>query len=117
MSITKKISIPKKKSPKSIKEKSIESFGKLGTKMVISPKSHISVNSPGYSLKYYVNSIEVVIGIGSDHTGHLIMDVDAWEALNNGAKVDVTTSEEFKKQYINPIKKVVSKTKGNGSRK
>lgn len=117
MAITTKISIPKNKPPRSYKEKSIESFGKLGTKIVVSPKSHISVNSPGYSLKYYIPTVEVVIGVGSEYTAHLIMDIDAWEALNKGAKVDITTSEGFKKQYVYPIKNVVSKIKKSGRKK
>jgi len=28
------------------------------------------------------------------------MTKDAWEALNNGEKIHITTTEEFKKKYI-----------------
>lgn len=41
-----------------------------------------------------------MIGIGNEHTADLIMSKDAWEVLNKGEKINITTTEDFKKKYV-----------------
>ncbi len=82
-----------------------EHFAELGMQVKVSPKSMSSINKPGYKLEYLVESVSVTIGIGNDHIAELIMDKDAWIALNNGEKVHVTTMKEYKDKYVHPIKK------------
>lgn len=77
----------------------IEHFARLGREIKITPKSNIEINEAGYSKKYFVPSISVLIGIGNDHTATLLMDVESWEALKNGAKIDITTTQDIKKKY------------------
>ena len=78
----------------------IERFASLGKEIKISPKSHVSVNKAGYKTEFYTETVSLVMGIGNHHTADLIMTKDAWEALNNGEKIHITTTEEFKKKYI-----------------
>lgn len=78
----------------------IETIDKLGKEIKISPKSHVSVNKAGYKTEFYTETVTLVMGIGNHHTADLIMTKDAWEALNNGEKIHITTTEEFKKKYI-----------------
>lgn len=47
----------------------------------------------------YIDEIDLD-GIGNDHTADLIMSKDAWEALNSGEKINITTTEDFKKKYV-----------------
>ena len=64
------------------------------------PETHVSVNKAGYKTEFYTETVTLVMGIGNHHTADLIMTKDAWEALNNGEKIHITTTEEFKKKYI-----------------
>lgn len=77
----------------------------LGKEIKISPKTMITINSPGYRKTYYVESVEVLIGIGNNHTATLIMSKDAFDALQSGEKVDITTIQDFKRQYFEKRKK------------
>ena len=78
----------------------IDSFARLGREIRISPKSNASFNKPGFKTEFFVESVNVVIGIGNDHSADLIMSKDAWEALNNGEPISITTTEQFKKRFI-----------------
>jgi hypothetical protein len=78
----------------------IEYMTRLGKEIKITPKAHITVNKPGFKTEFFVETVNVVIGIGKDHTADLIMSKDAWDALNAGEKISITTTEEFKKKYI-----------------
>ena len=78
----------------------IDHFTRLGKEIKISPKANITVNKAGFKTEFFVETVNVLIGIGNDHTADLIMSKDAWEALNKGEKINITTTEEFKKKYV-----------------
>lgn len=78
----------------------ISRISSLGKEIKISPKSHCTVNKPGFKTEFYVETVNVCIGIGADHTADLIMTVDAWEALNEGQPVNITTAKEFNDRYV-----------------
>lgn len=86
--------------PKSIISQQIETFGRLGREIKISPKANISVNKAGLKTEWLTETIDVVIGIGKDHVAKLIMDTDAWKALKKGEKINITTNKEFKKSFL-----------------
>lgn len=84
------------------KTRSVSSNGKivvvsLGKEVKISPKSLAWVNKAGYKKEFFVETVTVDIGIGNDHVAELIMDLDAWNALNAGENIHVTTKKEFVK--------------------
>lgn len=78
----------------------IDYFTRLGREIKISPKANITVNKAGFKTEFFVETVNVLIGIGNDHTADLIMSKDAWEALNNGEPISITTTEDFKKKYV-----------------
>ena len=78
----------------------IDSFARLGKEIKISPKACITLNKPGFKTEFFVETVNVLIRIGNDHTADLIMSKDAWEALNSGEKINITTTEDFKKKYV-----------------
>lgn len=82
-----------------ITEQQIEGFGRLGREIKISPKSHISHNKPNFRVRYYVDTVSLLIGIGNDHTAELIMTKEAWNALKAGAPVQITTTKEYKQKF------------------
>lgn len=57
---------------------------RLGKEIKISPNANITINKAGLKKEFFVETVNVLIGIGNDHTADLIMTKDAWEALNNG---------------------------------
>jgi len=75
-----------------------ESFTSFGKRLAISPKACTSHNKAGFKIEYFVPTVQVLIGIGKDHTGYLVMPEDAWEALNNGETIEITTAKTFRKQ-------------------
>jgi len=77
-----------------------ENFGSLGKKIHISPKANISINKPGYRVEYMEETVSMTIGIGKDHIANFVMPKSAWEALKNGAEVDITTTKEFKSKFL-----------------
>lgn len=77
-----------------------ENFGSLGKKILLSPKAYISVNKPGYRIEYMEETVSMSIGIGKDHSANVVMTKRAWEALNNGEEVDITTFKEFKSNFL-----------------
>jgi len=83
----------------------IQHSARLGRGIKITPKAHINIMLPGYKVEYLIESIEALIGIGPDHTANLIMSVEAWEALRNGANINIMTTEEYKKKYVYKIRK------------
>lgn len=91
---------PKGKKPTRTYKYEIDRFDRLGREIKISPKSNITVNKPGFQTEFFVESINVVIGIGNHHTADLVMSKDAWIALNSGEEIHVSTTEEFKKKYV-----------------
>jgi len=90
---------------KSITNQPVFYPSRLGKEIKITPKAHIIVMNPGYKKEYLVESIEVLIGIGNDHTASLIMTKEAWEALQSGEKINITTTEQYKKQYEYKVRK------------
>lgn len=78
----------------------IEGMTRLGKEIRITPKANVTINKPGFKTEFFVPTVNVVIGIGDNHTADVIMSVDAWEALKAGEKVSITTTEEFKRKYV-----------------
>lgn len=89
---------------KEITNKQIESKAILGRELRISPKSIISINKPDYRTHYYTETIELLIGVGKDHTAKLIMDSEAWKALVNGEDISVEKDSNIKRKYFYEIK-------------
>lgn len=77
----------------------IQRFTRFGKEIKITPKANVSINEPGFKTEFFVETVNVVVGIGEHHSADLIMTVEAWKALNNGEKVHITTTEEFKKKF------------------
>lgn len=86
-------------SPKLKFTQCIKAFKRLGKEIKISPKSHCCLNVAGYKAEYFVETVSICIGIGKDHTAELIMTKEAYDALNSGEKVEITTTEQFKEKY------------------
>lgn len=78
----------------------IETFGRLGREIKISPRSNITVNKAGFKTEFFVETVNVLIGIGKDYTADVIMTKDAWEALKSGEEISITTTKEFKKRFL-----------------
>lgn len=81
-------------------KQTIVKFDKLGKELKISPKSHVTINKPGYKQEFYVESVSLLVGIGKDHTADITMSKEAWEAFKNGEKIDITTLKEFKRDFL-----------------
>ena len=73
--------------------------GKLGREIKISPKAVVFINPP-FKKEFFTDTIEMIIGIGKNHTASLTMDVDAWEALKNGEEINITLAKKFRKQFL-----------------
>lgn len=58
--------------------------------MAIPNNAVVHVNKPGLIKEFFVESVEVTIGIGKDHTASLIMDIEAFAALKKGEPVHFT---------------------------
>jgi hypothetical protein len=71
----------------------------LGRELKISPKSLVTFNSTRKT-EFLSPTVSVIVGIGKDEYAELIMSVDAWKALKNGASVDIETVQSFKKKHI-----------------
>lgn len=78
----------------------ITHFGRLGKEIKITPKANASFHPIGYKMEFYVDTVSVVIGIGDNHVADLVMSQDAWNDLQNGEKIYVETTEDFKKKYL-----------------
>lgn len=73
---------------------------KLGRELKISPKSNVTINKPGYRIEFFETTVEVIIGIGKDHSAALIMCLDDFEAFRAGAELSIDTNKEFQKKFI-----------------
>lgn len=58
--------------------------------MAIPNNAVVHINKPGLIKEFFVESVEVTIGIGKDHTASLIMDIEAFAALKKGEPVHFT---------------------------
>lgn len=61
----------------------------LGKKINIPANAEMTVNKAGHTTTWYVDNVEILIGIGKDHTATLIMDRDAHKALMAGEKLQI----------------------------
>ena len=85
---------------RSVQQSEAATFGRLGRRVEIKVNAKVSVNQPGYSIKFFTETAEVLLGIGKDHVARLVMDKEAWEALKAGEEIGVTTLKQFKKQFL-----------------
>lgn len=85
---------------RSIQQSEPITFGRLGRRVEIKVNAKVSFNKPGYSVKYFTETAEVLVEIGKDHVARLVMDKDAWEALKAGEEIEVTTLKQFKKNFL-----------------
>jgi hypothetical protein len=90
----------KTKTVRSIVSAHPENHGSLGMRLEFGAKSHISKNKAGAKFEYFTPTIELLFGIGKDHTGRLIMDEDAWKAFKKGTKVNIDSFQKFKKNFL-----------------
>jgi len=75
-------------------------YGKLGRRVELKMNTTVSINEPGFGIDMHVESVSLHFGIGKDHTAYLVMPKLAWEALKAGEKLDITTLNKFKKQFL-----------------
>lgn len=66
----------------------------LGREITIPSDAKATINEPGFSKQFHVRTVEVIIGIGKDHTASLVMDIEAWKALES-EKLSVISLKEF----------------------
>jgi len=78
----------------------ITHFDRLGKEIKVSPKANAMFHPKGYKTEFYVDTVSVVIGIGNNHTADLVMSKAAWDDLQKGEKINIETTEDFKKKYI-----------------
>lgn len=81
-------------------QQTISGFAKLGREFKVSPKCHMTLNKPGFSINLAVESVSTTVGIGRNHSAQLVMTKEAWEAFLAGESLDVTTVEDFKRGYV-----------------
>jgi hypothetical protein len=62
----------------------------LGASIIIPANAEVFERGVGASEKWFVPSIEILIGIGKDHTAKITMDKEAWAALKKGEKVHIS---------------------------
>lgn len=84
---------------------------RFGREMKISPKANATVNEPGFSTKFFVPTVSVLIAIGNDHSADLIMTVEAWRAFKSGQPIEITTTEQWKRTVAFIDEKLKSPTK------
>lgn len=85
---------------RSIRQSRIVNHGSLSRELKISPKACITVNEAGMGVTFHTPTVEILIGVGNDHTGHLIMDEDCFKAFKNGEEVHIETLRSFKKKFL-----------------
>ena len=81
-------------------KQTIINFGSLGRELKVSPKSHVTINKPGYKQEMFTESVTLLIGIGKDHTADIVMSKEAWEAFKAGEELEITTLKEFKEKFL-----------------
>lgn len=77
-----------------------DNYGSLGRRVEFGAKSKVSINKPGMKIEWFVPTVDVLVGVGKDHVANLIMDIEAWEALKKGQKINIETLQEFKKNLL-----------------
>lgn len=77
-----------------------ENHGALGKRIELGSKTHISKNKAGMKVEFFTPTIQAIIGIGKDHVAYLLMDEDAWKALNKNQKIHVDTLKEFTANFL-----------------
>ena len=77
-----------------------ENHGKLGKRVEIGSTAHATLNKPGAKYEFFTPTVEVLIGIGKDNVGRLIMEQSAWAALKKGQKINITSLKQFTKQFL-----------------
>lgn len=80
-------------------------YGCLGREMKISPKTLAITYDSGYGMTFNENSVEVVIGIGTNHTAHLFMSIEAYDAWLKGEPMNITTLKEFSESNVRGMKR------------
>jgi hypothetical protein len=65
----------------------------LGKGILIPMTAILTENKAGMKREYAVDTVEVLIGIGKDHTASLIMDYEALKALQSGGEISIKTDE------------------------
>ena len=115
MSTKKKISVPaSEENVRSVYHSQIDNFGKLGKRIEIGANSKVTMNKPGLKVEFFTPTIDVLIGIGKDNVANLIMDEDAWKALNKGEELNIDTLNEFKEKFYTPTtKRIPTKLKNS----
>lgn len=98
--IIKMAKIAKEKTIRSVMSAQPENYGSLGKRIEIGSKACVSKNKAGFKIEYFTPTIQVLIGIGKDHTAYLIMDEDAWKALKKDNKISIDTLNTFKKNFL-----------------
>ena len=83
--------------PQAYFEQSIVGDGPIGRGLVISANAKVHHNKAGYTKKYFVPSIDILIGIGNDHTATLIMDVESHQAFQKGAILHIDLAKDAPK--------------------
>ena len=63
----------------------------LGKGITIPMTAILIENKSGMKREYAVDTVEVLIGIGKDHTASLIMDSEALKALQAGEEINIET--------------------------
>lgn len=53
----------------------------------------INFTDAGLKQEFYTETASIIIGIGNDHTAELVMDKDAWIALNNKEEIHISKSK------------------------
>lgn len=61
----------------------------LGKEIHIPANAEMTVNKAGQSTTWYVDNVEILIGIGKDHTATLTMGREAHVALMAGEKLQI----------------------------
>lgn len=72
----------------------------LGSEVKISPKTAVTINRGGFNVNFITDTVSAVVKIGESHTAELIMSLDAWNALLDGANVSTDTKKDFMDKYI-----------------
>ena len=78
----------------------ITNHGKLGRAIRIGKNSHVSFNAPGHKREYFTPTVDVLIGIGKDHTATLIMDEESWKAFKEGKEINIESLKSFKSKFL-----------------
>lgn len=63
----------------------------LGIEITIPKNATVEINESGLKKEFYVETVELLIGIGKNNTASLIMDIEAFEALKNGELLTFST--------------------------